>query len=136
VIGHSNEYGIILGGNSSNSKKIFTLQKQIFRLMAGVKPRNSCRSLFKRLEILALPCECIFLLMNLNVNTQEYFQTNSIIHSVNTRNNNQLHRPIAKIRSFQMSAYYSGIKIFNSLPSSLTSLVNKKAKFKVASKNT
>jgi hypothetical protein len=42
---------------SPNNKKIFTLQKKIVRLMAGVKPRNSCRSLFKRLEILALPCE-------------------------------------------------------------------------------
>jgi hypothetical protein len=35
---------------------------------------------------------------------------------------------------FQKSAYYAGIKIFNSLPSSLTSLVNKKAQFKVALK--
>jgi hypothetical protein len=47
------KYGIILGGgggNSSNSKKIFTLQKKTVRLMAGVKPRNSCRSLFNRSE--------------------------------------------------------------------------------------
>jgi hypothetical protein len=42
------KYGIILGDNSLNSKKIFTLQKKIVRLMADVKPRNSCRSIFKR----------------------------------------------------------------------------------------
>jgi hypothetical protein len=30
--------------------------------------------------------------------------------------------------------HYAGIKIFNSLPSSLTSLVNKKAQFNVALK--
>jgi hypothetical protein len=66
------KYGIVFWGNSLNSKKIFTLKKKIVRLMAGVKPRNSCRSLFKRLEILALPCEYIFSLMNFTVNNQEH----------------------------------------------------------------
>jgi hypothetical protein len=41
--------------------------------MAGVKPKNSDRSLFKRLEILALPCEYISL-MNFIANNQEHFQ--------------------------------------------------------------
>jgi hypothetical protein len=80
--------GIILGGNSSNSKKIFTLQKKIFRLMAGVKPKNSCTSVFKRLEILNLPCEYIFSLLLFIVNDQEHFQSNSTVRSVNTRNKN------------------------------------------------
>jgi hypothetical protein len=48
-------HGIIWGEKSSNSKKIFTLQKKVVRLMAGVKPKNSCKSLFKSLEILTLP---------------------------------------------------------------------------------
>jgi hypothetical protein len=126
--------GTILGGNSSNSKTIFTLQKKIVRLMAGVKPRNSCRNLFKRSEILALPCEHIFSLMNFIVNNREHFQTNSAVHSTNTRNKNQLHRSIANLSCFQKSAYYAGINIFNSLPSSLTGLINKKAQFKVALK--
>jgi hypothetical protein len=65
---------------------------------------------------------------------QEHFLTNSAILSVNTRNKNQLHRPFANISCFQKSAYYAGIKIFNSLLSSLTRLVNKKAQFKVALK--
>jgi hypothetical protein len=79
-------YGIIFGGNSSSSKKIFTLQKKFFRIMAGVKPRVSCRTLFKRLEILPLPCEYICSLMNFTVNNQELFQTDFTVHSVNTRN--------------------------------------------------
>ena len=48
--------GIFLGGNSSNSGKMFTLQKQIIRIMADGQPRTSCRSLFKQLEILPAPC--------------------------------------------------------------------------------
>ena len=48
-------YGIIWGGNSSNSKKIFTLQKRIIRIMVGAHPRTTCRGLFKKLEILTVP---------------------------------------------------------------------------------
>jgi hypothetical protein len=96
--------------------------------MAGVKPWNSCRSLFKRLEILALPCEYIVSLLLFIVNNQEHFQANSAIYSANTRNRIE----IANLSCFQRSSYYADIKILNSLPSSLTSLKHKKEKFKVA----
>jgi hypothetical protein len=45
--------------------------------MVGAKPRNLCRSLFKTLEILPLPCEEIFSLMNFFINNLELFQINS-----------------------------------------------------------
>ena len=41
-------YGIILGGNSSYSKKLFTLEERIIRIMVGAHPRTSCRRLFKK----------------------------------------------------------------------------------------
>jgi hypothetical protein len=66
--------------------------------------------------------------------TQESFPTNSTIHTVNTRNKNQLHRPTASLSCFQKSAYYAGIKIFNSLPSNITTLINKQVQFKIALK--
>jgi hypothetical protein len=102
--------------------------------MVGVKHQNPCKDLFKRLQILPLPCEYIFSLINFIINTQERFQTNSAVHSVNTRNKHHLHRPIANLSCFQKSTYYVGIKIFNNLPSSLESLMNEKAQFKVALK--
>ena len=39
------KYGISFGGNSSNSGKIFTLQKKIVRIMAGAQLRTCYRSL-------------------------------------------------------------------------------------------
>jgi hypothetical protein len=68
------KYGIIFWGNSSDSKKVFTLQKKIVRIVVGVKLRNSCRELFKRLQTLPLPCEYIFLLLNFIINHQEHFR--------------------------------------------------------------
>jgi hypothetical protein len=35
------KYGIILWGNSSGSKKVFTLQKRTVRIIVGAKPQNS-----------------------------------------------------------------------------------------------
>jgi hypothetical protein len=54
--------------------------------------------------------------MNFIVDNQEHFQTNSAIHSVNTRNKIQLYRPITNLSRLQKSVYYAGIKIFNNIP--------------------
>jgi hypothetical protein len=55
------KYGIIFWGNSSNSRKIFTLQKKIIRIMVVAHSRTSCRSLFKNLEILPVPSQYIYI---------------------------------------------------------------------------
>jgi hypothetical protein len=53
----------LLGVQSGNYFKFFGST-------VGVKPRNSCRCLFKRAAILSVPCECIFSLMSFIVNNQ------------------------------------------------------------------
>ena len=45
-----------------------------------------------------------------------------------------LHRPVANLSCFQKGASYSGIRIFNSLPQSITNLKKEKTQFKVALK--
>jgi len=127
-------YGIILGENSSYSKTIFTLQKRIIRIMVGAHPTTSCKRLFKKLEILTIPSQYIHSLMSFFIWNQEKFQTNSSVHNINTRNKHRLHRPVANLSCFQKGASYSGIRIFNSLPGSITNLKNEKSQFKVALK--
>jgi hypothetical protein len=99
----------------------------------GVKSHNSCRDLFKRLEISTLPCEYILSLINLITNNVELFQTNAEVHSVNTRHKHYL-QPPANISCFLTSTYYAGIKIFNNLPPDLKNLMAEKARFKIALK--
>ena len=53
-------YAIILWGNSSDSRKMFTLQKRIIRIMKGAHRRTSGRKLFKKLEILTAPSQYIY----------------------------------------------------------------------------
>jgi hypothetical protein len=128
------KYGIIFWGNSSSRAKIITLHKKIIRILAGAQPRTSCRSLFKKFEILPIPCQYKLSLLNFVVNNQEIFQTNLCVHSINTRNKHHLHKPNAKLSCFQKGAFYASVRIFNSLPYSLSILMNDRAKLKAALK--
>ena len=62
--------------NSSSSGNFSTLQKKIFRIMAGAQHRTTCKSLLKQLDILPLPCQYILPLTNINVNIQEHVSKN------------------------------------------------------------
>ena len=126
------KYGIIFWSTSSNNGKISTLHKKTVALMAGAQPRTSCRSLFKQLEILPVPCHNIVSLINLIINNHEFFQTNSSTHSINTRNKHHLPRPNANLSYFQKSTFYAGIKIFNSLPHRVTILKNDNTQLKAS----
>ena len=72
--------------------------------------------------------------MNFITNNQEIFRTSSSIPNNNTRNKHQLHKPNANLSCFQKSTFYVAIKIFNSLPPSVTILQKDNAKFKAALK--
>ena len=56
-------YGIIFWGNATNNYKAFKLQKRVKEIMSRAEPRASCRSLFRRLEILPVPCQYLLSLM-------------------------------------------------------------------------
>jgi hypothetical protein len=118
------EYGVIFWGNSFGVDKVFKLQKRIVRIMAGVRSRCSCRGLFRKLDILPVPCQYKFSLMIFVVDNLGSFQTNLTVHGLNTRNKMQLHRPIANLSCFQKGVSYVDVKIFNSLAPSISNLRN------------
>jgi hypothetical protein len=78
-------YEIIFWGNSTDSKKVFHIQKKIIKIMAGTKRRASCRELFKKFNILPLASEFLLSLLSFVVDNLEIFQTNSDIHNINTK---------------------------------------------------
>jgi hypothetical protein len=47
-------YGIIFWGSSSYANKVFILQKQIIRIIMSTRARDSCREVFKNMEIMTL----------------------------------------------------------------------------------
>jgi hypothetical protein len=82
---------IIFWGNSSYSSHIFQLQKKAVRIIMGSKPRDSCRELFKHLRILPFQSQYMLSLLLFVVDNKSLFHVNSEIHSINTRQNSNLH---------------------------------------------
>jgi len=124
------KYGIIFGGISSNSAKIFTLQKKIVRIMAGAQPRTSCNSssLLKQLQILFSANIYFHLGTSLSIITKFFKQIHlytMLIQGISITFIDQIPTYLV----FK-STFYAGTKIFNSVPPSVTIRKNDKAKFK------
>ena len=64
----------------------------------------------------------------------DIFTINYDVHSINTRHRSDLHPPLIKLTKYKKGVYYSGIKIFNSLPQSIKKLAGNAKKFKRALK--
>jgi len=91
------QYGIIFWGNSTHAHQVFIQQKRVVRVMSGVGPRSSCRSLFRKLNILHIACPYILSLMSFIVDNQKDFLTNAFVHGLDTRNKNHLYLPVVSL---------------------------------------
>ena len=80
-------YGIILWGNSHHSDSIFKIQSRMIRIITNIGRRDSCRQLYKQLQILSLASQYIFTLF-VFVNKDIFlFLSNSEIQDINTHYN-------------------------------------------------
>jgi len=85
----------------------------------NVDGRTSCRGLVKQLGILPLQSQYVFSLMMFVAKNREIFVINANFHNFPTRSHNDLHLPNANLSVFQKGVYFSGVKIFNNLPTDL-----------------
>jgi hypothetical protein len=115
-------YGQVFWGNSHYSNTIFKIQKRAIRVIMGLKSRDFCREHFKKLKILPLRSQYIQLLLLFVVDNKRYSRENVEIHNINTRTKSNLHQLTANISKYQKGAYYSGIKVYNSLPTQIKNL--------------
>ena len=110
------KYGIISGVNSSNSGKIFTLQKKIMRRMAVAPPKTSCSSLFKQLREFTCPRRTHTFIKELHCQQSVTFTNNSSIHNINTRHKHYFHRQNGNPSHLKKSAFHARIRTCNNLP--------------------
>jgi hypothetical protein len=123
-------YGIIFWGNSTNSSRIFKIQKTAIRIIMGRNSRHSCRDLFEELKILPFISQYLFSLLLCIINNKNYFITNSENHSMHTRSSNNFHLPQANLAIYQKDVYYSGVKVFNNLPQDTKDISDNPKRFK------
>jgi hypothetical protein len=65
---------------------------------------------------------------------KELFVTNATVHNIPTRSQNDLHLPMASLSVCQRGVYFSGVKVFNRLPTELKLIFYDTCKLKKASK--
>ena len=101
---------------------IFKIRKRILRTITNKSKCDSCRHLFKQLQILILPSQYILSLLVFVAKNRNPFLSNSENHNLNTRYNYNLHLPTTNLTLVQKGVLYSGSKIFNNLPPHIKSL--------------
>ena len=47
---------------------------------------------------------------------------NSDVHSINTRQHTNLHQPTLNLAGYQQEIYYSGVRVYNNIPSQIKPL--------------
>ena len=127
-------YGVIFGGNLHFSTNVFKIQKRIIIIITNIGRRDSCRQLFKQLQILPLPSQYIFSLLVFVNKNRELFLSNSEIHEINTWYNQNLHLPSTNLTLVQKGVLYSGSKIYKCLPLSIKAHSNNAKRFKATLK--
>ena len=123
-------YGITFWGNQPYGDKIFKIKKRTIRIITNSRIRDSCRGLFKKLEILPLYSQYILSISIFVIKNKHLFHTNNQIHSIHTSFTTNLHPPTAHLTKFQKGVYYSAIKIFNNLPHDIGDLATVSEYFK------
>jgi hypothetical protein len=88
----------------------------VIRIIPGVGPRDSCRNLFKKLDIVPLSCECILSLMLFVIDNQNNFCSGLEVHGLNIRSQTQHYLPISNLSVFQKGTMFINIRLFNRLP--------------------
>jgi len=123
-------YGLIFWGNSTKSKCAFKLQKRAIGIIIGARNNDSCREFFKILKILPLSAQFIYSLLMSVVNNRNLLLDNAELYTIKTTNSYNLHPPLSHLTKYQKGVHYTGIRIFNHLPTSIKSIANETKEFK------
>jgi len=83
------------------------------------------------LQYLPIQSQYIFLILLFVTKNKDQFLFNSQVHKINTRQSSDLHLPTANLAIYQKGVYYSGIKIYNHVPTAIKDLSGDKNKFKL-----
>lgn len=126
-------YCILVWGNSIDFDRVFISQKRIIRMIFGLHPRTSCRPIFITHKILTAPCVYIFNALMYMKGNQGVFCRLSSFHHYSTRNADIFSIPLHRTTKFQSSISYSGIKLYNHLPSKVRAMGRRE--FRVTVKN-
>ena len=123
-------YGIMFWGYSSKATKVFIIQKKILRILYNLRPRESCKEIFKQKQIMTFYSCYIYSLILFVANNIELFKFNNELHGHNTRINTNLYSKNVRLTKVTKGPYTAGIRVFNHLPQNIKALLHNAQHFK------
>jgi hypothetical protein len=118
-------YGVIFWGvQNSLLVNIFKIQKRSVRTMKFMLPYDSCRGVFKKMNLLTVPSIFIYHCIVFKLEHNESFIKSQDVHQYNTRNKNNVMVPKHRSTLFESSPYYVTAKLFDKLPVILKNIKN------------
>lgn len=124
-------YGLIMWGNSVDADRAFKLQKKCIRSICNAGFLDTCKPLFKKLNILPLPClyireVCCFVKLH-----PIYYKKYNEVSTRNVREKYTylLHKPPSHAQIYKQNIYNMSIILYNKLPTFIKNLDGKSFKY-------
>lgn len=109
-------YGIIFWGNSVEAGRVQIMQKRCIRTIFIMKPRDSCKPVFKEKRLMTVTNLYIFESLKFMIQNKKLFDSNIRAHTYNTRLKTDQKPNFTKYTFIQRNVYYSILKIWNHVP--------------------
>lgn len=111
-------YAVAVWGQSTDSSRLFILQKRIIRRIFDLRFRTSCRETFRSVKILTLTSIYLLKILTFIHENRRDFSTHSDRHNYDTRGKLSI-CPVKHYHSYyEKSPAYAGVCLYNLLPSS------------------
>lgn len=119
-------YGILFWGSCAQSytNRIFVLQKKVLRIMFNLNTLTSCKRTFIDKKFLTLYGIYIYAVLCYFFKHRKYYLKINDNSFYITRNANLMYYPIHNLTIYERGLFYSSLKLFNSLPTSLKQINN------------
>lgn len=124
-------YGIMFWGLASDAGRIFVLQKQAIRSLCSLQYNESCRTHFRKENVLTLVSVFILAVVCFVHSNLDQFVINGSTHEYNTRQRHELETPYHRLACSQRAVSYWGAKLYNKLPAECKCLPYQHFKAKV-----
>ena len=129
-------YGIEFWGQAPQYllNRVFKLQKQAIRILAGAGPIDSCKELFGDLKILPLAALYVSQILLFFKKYPHYMDHAKPTHNYGTRHKDNYVFSKHKTQAFEKGAMYAGQIFYNKLPNhvkQIDSVINFKTSLKV-----
>lgn len=115
-------YGIIFWGNSTDTNRIFVLQKRCIRSILNLKQTDTCKHIFAKRNILTLVSLYIYESIIFLTENKSLFLCHEREHEHDTRNKQNLNSDKTNFTYIQKNVCHMLIKIYNKCPMEIRNL--------------